>query len=78
MTAFIYSSSGLLGLAMVQVSRLDRNSPTLTVGLRRLSKKLNANFRRVFVRSHETIFQAWRGMDKDRNPARVRRDERCK
>jgi hypothetical protein len=72
MTAFIYSSSGLLGLAMVQVSRLDRDSPTSTLmnGLERLLKKLNANFPRVFVRSHETIFQDWRGVDKDRNPTR--------
>jgi hypothetical protein len=69
MTAFILSSV-LLGLAMVQVSHLDRDSPTstLTVGLERLLKKVNAKFSRVFVRSHETICRDWRGTDKDRNP----------
>jgi hypothetical protein len=47
-------------------------------GLERRLKKLNANFSRVFVRSHETIFEDWRGMDKDRNQRGAWLDERCK
>jgi len=67
MTAFILSSV-LLELAIVQLSHVDRDSPTSKAGLERLSKKIDAIVLRVFVRLHEKFCHGL-GTGKDCNPS---------
>jgi hypothetical protein len=75
MTAFILSSV-LLEIAIVQLSHLDRDSPTSTLMGRAGAalKKIDATRPRVFVRlhevnCHETICQEWRGTETQSNVA---------
>jgi hypothetical protein len=67
MTAFILSSV-LLELAIVELSHVDRDSPTSAVGLERLSKKIDAIVLGVFVRLHEKFCHGL-GSGKDCNPS---------